>query len=60
MDELLELQHRGAEARDINSPFTAVKAKYHDLKWHWASQTVPHSQLPEGIFQIHTDSEDLE
>ena len=62
MEELLDLQHRAAEARDISSPFTSVIDKYHDPKWHSVSQTAPHPQLPEHIYQsaTHTDSEDLE
>lgn len=51
MENLLELQHRATEASDINSPFTAVIDKYHDLKWHSVSHIAPHSQLPEHIYQ---------
>lgn len=62
MEELLELQHRAVEASDVNSPFAAVKEKYHDSKWHRVSHTAPHAQLPEHIYQsaVRTDSDHLE
>lgn len=61
MEELLELQTRCFEASDINSPFLAVKDKYHDFKWHCVSTIQPHSQLPERVYQsvsaaMHHDS----